>query len=1298
MVSNPEELCSDAFRFGTCPPREKEPPPAQKVLEAAHLAAITSSLTRLPRNDHAAAHSKVRQWGLTSVEPLFERLVEICNSASTSWKSKEGALLAITNIIRKFRWATSSSPIPPPTDAGRAADGGASAATSGESAATATKSTTDTAFRLKFGPNFIAPPGAPGLPDFVTSGFRTMVYEMLAHKQLSIRDSAAKAFSAYLARSQYQEVLMFFAEIVERLRRKTPDATAQKAATDETLKASRTTSASTSTLTAYGFCLLDDYEAEGLLGVCLFIIKHLQPGFLLPNWPLYFSTFSSYLSHKASTVRQATSSVFKYIVAKDGSNPTMLKLVLQGLAANWFVADIHGKPDVATDEQSWEWKEGRLFAYELILKFLLTNHVHYLFPTSLVGKARAIAGKANRASAHATRRLSLDRGSTGSILGSGAGGGGNSAGTVVRGNGGGGGGLVEATPQRTNNPRPGHHASGSQTEPRGSTRTPRPKSARATTSSRSRTDVLGLSLDARLERPRSDDRPATNPEVSIEDPADMLGPPQFDLYQKKESFDARGDAGSRRAGGGGGGGGPEVQVDTDLAEAAAAASLRAGGGAAAGNRRRTMRRSPSFRTAGLQKHIEKISAVTPDQPFKHGRVMSASPARVDALGSRLRTASMSGNRRGRALSLLSQVVELDTNTTPGPYSPPVSPATSPYENTKTSFEKSLEAPIWVPFSESLGHGTPPEAATAVAVDSPVTPAAKLLKPPDDGPTRLLSPGWLGEDESPAWVDTSRFEPFQSILCIMFVQTAESLASTRFEVRRMAKMVLPLLTEVVHWYQPGLLDDIWSTCFPAGPTTWLYHAGVFSVRQSLIHVGNLLTSFGRSLGGVGRKKDADFASAVNDVVRSVEMHVEETFPFILKSAWAPEVDRLRVSCIEIILLVETSLPHLIPDTHAEEFETAWPMLLGHVFSLTHGDACGLDKLKELDPDSELVVSFSDAAGSASAAAGGSDTGATAAAIAAAQKAAFAMLLESTFSYAPEFVDRCDLQTALQLLPVFVHLGCSSQVDDATSKAAMEAAHRIVDRAGDQLASETLNQEETEEEAEEEAEEKEADGLTGYFDGDGGGKSDDDTEDRHDGASSFDARFSWLQTELEEAGTIVLAAALPHLNADGSDHVSMKRIIAILRTLCLAISQASFFTQILTTVAQAAAQQPSIPKSVIEVHEKQAFLNQLARGSPLDIRETLGTSSDSEGEDSQAEGVPDASADAASDSESDWDESEDEEGTDGITPVLADFVVNLQFIASQARTPVDFEKIVAMLPERGSIQWLLENGGGDSGAFN
>ena len=41
--------------------------------------------------------------------------------------------------------------------------------------------------------------------------------------------------------------------------------------------------------------------------------------------------------------------------------------------------------------ESWEWREGRLLAYELILKFLITNHIHYVFPTYVLPVSKGSA-------------------------------------------------------------------------------------------------------------------------------------------------------------------------------------------------------------------------------------------------------------------------------------------------------------------------------------------------------------------------------------------------------------------------------------------------------------------------------------------------------------------------------------------------------------------------------------------------------------------------------------------------------------------------------------------------------------------------------------------------------------------------------------------------------------------------------------------------------------------------------------------------------------------------------------------
>ena len=87
------------------------------------------------------------------------------------------------------------------------------------------------------------------LPPFITMTFQSVVYGMLAHPQLSIRENATKAFSAYLFRSEFQEAVSAFNEAVDRLRGIRNGTAPQQ------------------------FTFVDAYEAEGLLGVVLFIVK-----------------------------------------------------------------------------------------------------------------------------------------------------------------------------------------------------------------------------------------------------------------------------------------------------------------------------------------------------------------------------------------------------------------------------------------------------------------------------------------------------------------------------------------------------------------------------------------------------------------------------------------------------------------------------------------------------------------------------------------------------------------------------------------------------------------------------------------------------------------------------------------------------------------------------------------------------------------------------------------------------------------------------------------------------------------
>ena len=57
---------------------------------------------------------------------------------------------------------------------------------------------------------------------------------------------------------------------------------------------------------------------------------------------------------------------------------------------HFFAERKSSEPELLVSE-AWEWREGRLLAYELILKFLITNHIHYMFPTFALPSSRASA-------------------------------------------------------------------------------------------------------------------------------------------------------------------------------------------------------------------------------------------------------------------------------------------------------------------------------------------------------------------------------------------------------------------------------------------------------------------------------------------------------------------------------------------------------------------------------------------------------------------------------------------------------------------------------------------------------------------------------------------------------------------------------------------------------------------------------------------------------------------------------------------------------------------------------------------
>jgi hypothetical protein len=182
--------------------------------------------------------------------------------------------------------------------------------------------------------------------------------------------------------------------------------------------------------------LLEAYEAQGLLSLCEFLFKTLPSSHILGQWPVLFPTINSYLAHSASTVRQACSSLFSIVIAKsDQQSPILQRLVLQSMSTSKADvapsresdpsekkklfeeldgtqqgADTAGghrpsahrassdgsnvRPGVTPECEevsekvlwsSWEWHEGRLLAFELLLGHLVKDHTGRLFHGDVQG-------------------------------------------------------------------------------------------------------------------------------------------------------------------------------------------------------------------------------------------------------------------------------------------------------------------------------------------------------------------------------------------------------------------------------------------------------------------------------------------------------------------------------------------------------------------------------------------------------------------------------------------------------------------------------------------------------------------------------------------------------------------------------------------------------------------------------------------------------------------------------------------------------------------------------------------------
>eukprot|EP01043_Picozoa_sp_COSAG02_P020762 COSAG02_NODE_1031_length_15073_cov_13.084279_8_plen_862_part_01 len=289
---------------------------------------------------------------------LYKSCIAICHRSDITWQAREGALMGITAIVRRFRIEMRE-----PSDAFTPRKSMHRRTQSGGSLHPDAVLTVD-------GDEFCA----PALPVDVSTTLAVVGFASLADPQLSVRAVATKAFAVYLSRSSHRETVKAFGEVIGRLRGGGKPASLQ---------------------------LLGAFEAEGLLSLCAVLVKVLTVDWLYSHWSSYAPTLQTYLGHEASTVRQSASRIFFYVMAKDGGDLGLAQLIIEDLTGGWLVP-ISPRSDAArrgsgtgvtvgtfeeslaaanVDAHMWEWKEGRLLAYELVLNGLLNNHTSSIFPT-----------------------------------------------------------------------------------------------------------------------------------------------------------------------------------------------------------------------------------------------------------------------------------------------------------------------------------------------------------------------------------------------------------------------------------------------------------------------------------------------------------------------------------------------------------------------------------------------------------------------------------------------------------------------------------------------------------------------------------------------------------------------------------------------------------------------------------------------------------------------------------------------------------------------------------------------------
>jgi len=126
------------------------------------------------------------------------------------------------------------------------------------------------------------------------------------------------------------------------------------------------------------------HQIEGLILLLEFLVRFVD-SLDVNIFNSVFNISKYYLGHINPNIRQNASSLIKTLVINHHENQEInILFIIHSLAAEWPVrGPLCSTNAQAEDNIPWEWKEGRLFVFEQLFRFLNNQQLHFVTPTML---------------------------------------------------------------------------------------------------------------------------------------------------------------------------------------------------------------------------------------------------------------------------------------------------------------------------------------------------------------------------------------------------------------------------------------------------------------------------------------------------------------------------------------------------------------------------------------------------------------------------------------------------------------------------------------------------------------------------------------------------------------------------------------------------------------------------------------------------------------------------------------------------------------------------------------------------